>query len=176
MKTLLLTLLTIAASSVSTFANLVDTFSDSVARYGTPSESNRYGTTWVLDQDHTIHETFDDRGFCDAIAYNNFEGFGDNELLTTIAQNIPPGDRFLEEKVAVGRFWGTTSGIVGALLYIRNNHGEGRNPQVLLIRTVYFLKRTGQTNFTRTTGLTAARLTDLLCLLPRLLSPNMPTT
>jgi hypothetical protein len=150
MKTLLLTITTIAALSVGAFANLMDTFADSVARYGTPSESNKYGTTWVLDQDHTIHECFDDNGLCDAIAYNNFEGFGDNELLTSIAQNIPPWDRFLEVKVAVGRYWATTDHTVGALLYVKNNHGEGRNPKVLLIRTVVFLKRAGQTNFLTT--------------------------
>jgi hypothetical protein len=144
MKLLTISLIVLSSVAAPAFANLDETFAESVARYGKPDAVDQNSASWVLDKDHTIGAWFIDAGVCDAIAYNNFIGFGDDELITTVSQNVPTTDGYREKKVAVGRYWGTASHRIGALLYTRNNHGEGRNPQVLLIRTVAYFDRIEQ--------------------------------
>jgi hypothetical protein len=128
MKLLTLSLIAISTLASSAFADLGDTKAESVARYGHPAEQDQGSAYWSLDDDHTVAEWFNSDNVCDAIAYYHFENVDDNELLTKISQNIPKNDGFREEKIPVGRYWGTVSNTVGALLYVHDNHGKGATP------------------------------------------------
>jgi hypothetical protein len=132
-------ILTIAAASLalsSAFANLGDTYEQSIARYGQPqnTENTPAGVIrWVIDADRTVCESFGATNRCDAIWYNNFAGITPSEILTKITFNVPNTEYFQEFAVPQGRFWSTQSGSVTAYLSVIDNGGKGRNPFVLSI-------------------------------------------
>jgi hypothetical protein len=136
LKKSLLTLAGLFVLSSLASANLGDTFQKSCSRYGQPDKTGDGSAHWVINNNNTITETFAPNGACDAIWYYRFGSvFSDDEILTKIGFNVPLGQPFYETPVDTGRFWQTRNLSRTALLMLRDNHGQGRNPYELSIWT-----------------------------------------
>ena len=136
LKKSLLTLAGLFVLSSLAFANIGDTYKQSCARYGQADKTGNGSVHWIIDNDNTVTETFAPNGRCDAIWYYRFGSvFSDDEILSKIAFNVPSGQSFYETPVNTGRFWETRTLSRTALLMLRDNHGQGRNPIELSIWT-----------------------------------------
>ena len=99
----------ISALSVRAFANLGETYAESVARYGEPKQidSTTNRVIWLINSELGIAAEFGGPdSTCDVIEYAMFgRAFTETEILTFIAFNIPKDQQYSEVKVAYGRGW-----------------------------------------------------------------------
>ena len=136
-KLTITTLIALSSLASAAFANLGDTYKQSVARYGKPQKNLGNGWVWwVTDQDNTVTENFGENGRCRVIEYRRFTGvsYSPTELLTRISQNFPASHgNFSEYPVDLGRFWGANDGSGYTALLTVEDNPEGRNPMKLSV-------------------------------------------
>jgi len=119
-------------------AKLYETYDQSVARYGQPSEIKDGTVRWNINDDFCILATFGDpKGRCDKIWFLKWDGpYTEQNLESIIKFNTPSNYFYQEQKVNDGsgnRFWmiiSKSKRAMGSVLYSRliGDATTGRDP------------------------------------------------